>query len=375
MDLQTLLAQKLSDLEARKQYRELETSVGISFTDNDYLGLSLREEIQQAGSRTAAIFGAGARGSRLLGGHNPGFQEVEAKIADFFGAPDALLFSSGYLANLAVTTSLAECFDLIVSDERNHASLIDGIRLSGKPKRRLPHQQWDQAPREGKILAVAEALYSMDGDLLDAPALSRFLAGTESFLILDEAHSAGVFREDGRGWSAPWRNWDRMAMVVTFGKAFGVGGAAVLGSPSLKKWLVNRARSFLYSTAPPPFIAGAILKSLEIVDREEWRREELWDRARMVRRILRDAPGQEGLECEGWAGASPIIPFQVPGEVNALRFCENMRKLGIYLRAIRYPTVALGAERIRLSLNLSVSRENTETMAKEMVKAWKAFLS
>ena len=374
-DFERRLRNGLGELENAHRHRSLERASGVSFVDNDYLALSRSPEILRAGARAAEVFGAGSRGSRLLGGHSALFEDVENKIADFFGAPAALLFSSGYLANLGVITALSEFFDGIVSDERNHASLIDGIRLSGLPKTIVKHQDWAAAPAQGRPLVVAEALYSMDGDFVDEAALAGYLERSDGFLVLDEAHSGGVFRENGRGWSAPWRDWKRMAVVVTFGKAFGVGGAAVLGTSELKDWILNRARSFVYTTAPPPWVVGAIGQSLEVVGRSQTLREELWDRARRVRSILREAPGQERLEWEGWAGASPIIPFRVTGELKALRFSESMRKLGIYLRAIRYPTVPAGEERVRLSLSLSVSRENTETMAKEMVKAWTAFLS
>ncbi len=364
-------------LEAARRYRTLRLPTGISFTDNDYLGLSQHPRLREAGEWALSIGGAGSRGSRLLGGHSRWFEAAEADVCRYFGSPAAVLFSSGYLANLGVITALAPFVDEALSDEKNHASLIDGIRLSGLPKRIIPHNQWRsvQPAPSGRALLVAESLYSMDGDPVDAVSLRELWDRTGGWLVLDEAHAAGIFADSGRGLSEGWRDWSRMVVVVTFGKAFGVSGAAVLCSETVREWIVNSARSFIYSTAPPPVVPAMVSAAIGVLEQQGAElRAELWDRAVQVRGILAEI--QPDLRAESvWEKRSPIVPLRIAGDDRALRFCENMRESGVEFRAIRYPTVAKGTERVRISLSLTVSRENTEGMAKEVVRQWKVFSS
>lgn len=308
------------------------------------------------------VFGASSKGSRLLGGHSSLFERCEVSIAAFFGAPEALLFSSGYMANLGVVQTLAECAEHLYSDERNHASLIDGMRLTQKAKTVVPHQQWASlSPPVKGSLFIAESLYSMDGDFLNGESFFHQVKSSEGFALIDEAHAAGVFRETGRGYCAENPlGWDQHARVICFGKAFGVQGAAVLCSSSLKKLLVNRARTFIYSTAPSPLIVRMIEQSLELVDAARASREELWARSELVRRTLSPYLPTPS---SAWEWKSPIIPVLVDGEEKALRLEQNMRQHGVDMRAIRYPTVQKGSERLRISLNLHVSRENVENMS------------
>jgi len=383
--MKDLIEQRLHELRSQKLDRHLEVSCGISFIHNDYLGLSQHPAILEEGRRAIELFGAGSTGSRLLGGHSRIFEDAEESVARFFNAPSALLFSTGYLANLGVIQVLGSLVDTIISDEKNHASLIDGVQLTKRPKLVLPHGAWNKVPAElleKKLLLVTESLFSMDGDLVLLDKLWRLFETSESFLVLDEAHAGGVLLEEGKGLvqSAHQKDphcWNRLAVTVTFGKAFGVGGAAILCSRELKELLINQARSFIYTTAPAPALVAMIKASLEVAERENWRRHELWERASSVRAILESANAAREKPIrnheQGWGRKVPIIPFFITGEDRALRFCENMRKWGAELRAIRYPTVPKGSERIRISLNLSVSRDNTERTAEEMVKQWMAF--
>ncbi len=351
-----------------------------SFSHNDYLGLSRHPLILQAVSQLPGVAG-GARGSRLLGGNDPCFAALEAKIAGFFQAPDALFFSSGYLANLAIVSALGSVADEIVSDEKCHASLIDGVRLCKTPRTVIPHQGWaaqlDVAKKRGfseRPLLVAESLYSMDGDAVAEADLREYWEQSDGFLILDEAHAAGIFDDSGLGISAAWRDFSRMAVTVTFGKAFGVAGAAILCSTTVKETLVNSARSFIYSTAPSPWVAVLVSAALDVMRQEgATRRKELRLRAREMRSFFEE----NGLEIphftSTWDAESPIIPVVLGENDRALRFAQVMRKFGWSLKAIRYPTVSKGAERIRISLNLDASQSETREFAKEVVRQWKAF--
>jgi len=373
MTWEELIGTRLAQWEAEGLRRELVVENRLSFSHNDYLGLSRHPAILEAGQKALRDEGSGSRGSRLLGGNSRALEQTEERIAAFFHAPAALFFPSGYQANLGVGRVLADLAGTVLSDERNHASLIDALQLSKTPRQIVPHLGWKTCERpNGKLLLVSESLFSMDGDNPLDSGLFEFHDATDSFLLLDEAHAAGVFREEGRGFFEG--DYSRAAVTVTFGKAVGVAGAAVLCSHALKAWLVNRARTFVYTTAPSPVVPAMVAASLEVLEKEAGLRTELWERASRVRDILRPT-GQLPAERNLWEKRSPVIPFLVPGEEKALRFCENMRNSGFGVRPIRYPTVARGEERIRISLNLLASREECEGLAKEMVRQWKAFSS
>lgn len=351
---------KVEEIQTQNLYRSLEITTGLEFHHNDYLGLSTHPELLETMASAVSVTGAGSRGSRLLGGNSRLFEDTEDKIARYFGAPAALLFSSGYLANLGIMQVLGECVSTIVSDEKNHASLIDGIRLSKASKLIIAHQKWNEVSLSDTSSAfVAESLYSMDGDLLDKESFTKALEKTRAFGHIDEAHAAGILFEDGRGtpFSIPW---ERHSKTVTFGKAFGVSGAAILCSAALKDLLINRARSFIYTTALSPIVAVGIQKSLQLAQEESWRREALWARAGRAREIL-------GSYVENsrsfWERRVPILIVPVYGEERALSLARNMREFGFDIRAIRYPTVPKGKELLRITLNLHVSEENTEGMA------------
>jgi 8-amino-7-oxononanoate synthase len=367
------LENRLAELKKSGLHRSLARWDGISFAHNDYLGLSTHPAILEAGKKALTDFGAGSRGSRLLGGNLSLHEATEDKIAAFFGSPAAVLFSTGYMANIAAVTALGEIAETLVCDEKIHASLIDGVRLSGKRKWICPHDRWDLVPEEyqnEKTLFIAESLYSMDGDVVDWESLDRLQRKSGAFLLLDEAHAAGVFSEGGKGISAGSRDWDRMAMVVTFGKAFGVSGGCILGSTLLREWIVNRARPFIYTTAPSPVVSAMIGEAVTVVERSDGLREELWKRSELTRNILSQVAPSLVEKKSRWSHLSPVIPLIIQGEDRALRFAQSMRESGVDLRAIRYPTVPRGEERIRLSIHLGVSERDTVRMANEVVKRW-----
>lgn len=367
----------LDGLRKENLERRLVPSLAQSFSHNDYLGLRGHPEIVAAGLRALRSGATGSGGSRLLGGHSIWFEQCEAAISEFFSAPSALFFSSGYLANLALIQALRPFFNTIVSDERNHASLIDGMRLAKIPRCIVPHRQWHRAlvGTERPRLWIAESLYSMDGDCQPLDELMRFADERDDFVVLDESHAAGVFGEQGRGLSEQSRDWGKMAVVVTFGKAFGVGGAAILCGPKLRHWILNTARSFIYTTASPPVVPAMVTASLSVMhDLGAELRNELWERAERCRKILIEGGCPVDEPKSFWEWRSPILAFHVPGEDRALSFCRLMRDFS-ELRAIRYPTVPRGSERVRISLNLSATRSETFAMAEGVVEIWKAFSS
>lgn len=360
---------RLESIRREGRFRQCSIEHGVSFVHNDYLGLSNHPRILQAGKEALDLWGAGSRGSRLLGGHSRLFEETEAKVAHFFGSPDALFFSTGYLANLAAIGALSTLCERIYSDEKNHASLIDATRLSRIEKEIVPHRAWDTIAPTGKSLLVSESLFSMDGSVAPLEKIQN-MVGPRHYLLVDEAHAVGVFKEEGRGlMEGHSPDWDRTIVNVTFGKAFGVAGAALLCSVQMKQWLVNEARTFIYTTAPSPIVVAMVQESLAVAREEGWRRQELWERSSLVREIL-TGTGALVEAREGFEGFSPIVILRLEGPDKALRFCENMRESGVDIRPIRFPTVPRGEERIRISLNLGVSRDNTEAMAEEVVKRW-----
>lgn len=366
---------ELAKLRETESYRSLSPRAAQSFVHNDYLGLSKHPDILAAGVATLKKMGAGAGGSRLLGGHSSLFEELEQEIARYFAAPAAIFFSSGYLANLAAVTVVAPFVEHIFSDSLNHASLIDGIRLSGKPRTVVPHGEWRGVHSEllGPSLLVSESLFSMDGDFVDTEALKTFAEDPRAFLLLDEAHAAGVFG-GGRGIHSFWQGWDRKLVTVTFGKAFGAAGAALLCSREMREWIINSARSFIYSTAPAPVLAGMVLKSLDVSAKEGWRREKLLERSRYVRRILQErVPTLIKPEKSTLEQSSMILALRVSGERNALRFAQTVRQSLIDVRAIRYPTVARGQERVRLSLNIEMPDSAVDVLIEKLVQTWTEF--
>lgn len=370
----TCWATGLDELEKQHLFRRLEVASGTEFSHNDYFGLSQHPRIRGAGRRYLESHPAGSGGSRLLGGNREIFSECERSIAAFFGAPAALLFSSGYLANLSAVTAAAHFANTIVSDAANHASLIDAIRLTGKPRTIFPHQAWPEPSEFHHPLVVCESLYSMDGDLLSLSDFNAFRETAGAFSVVDEAHAACVLREHGRGWLEDERDWSGLAKIVTFGKAVGVAGGAVLGSQEFIHWLVNRGRSFIYSTAPSPVVAAMIQESLNLIQEEGARlRSALWARAEYLKtRWL-----QAGLDLgstvftEGWNARTPIVPVMLSGEDRALRFAYFMRQSGFHVRAVRYPTVPRGQERLRVTVTLSPSDSEFEAFCQIGIKLWK----
>ncbi len=310
-----------------------------SFCSNDYLGLA---------SRLGPAAAAGGGASRLLGGDQGIHLRLERAAAELVGLPEALVFSSGYAANLGTLAALAGPGDLVVSDALNHASIIDGARLSRARVEVVPHLDVEAVARalagrgEARAFVVTESYFSMDADSPDLAALRRICDEHRAALLVDEAHALGVLGPDGRGVCAE-AGVAPDVLVGTFGKAFGGAGAFVAGSPALVLWLWNRARSFVFSTAMSPVLAAAALQGLSLATAEPWRRQAVLETSARLR---------SGLASLGVriAGHGPILPWIVGEPAEAMRLAGKLRERGLDVRAVRPPTVPAGTARLRLSV-------------------------
>ncbi len=325
-------------------------SGGADFTSNDYLGLARHPALIAAAHQALERFGAGGRASRLLGGGSPLDREAERAAAGWLGAEEALLFPSGYHANLGLIGALAGPGDVVLSDESNHASLIDAIRLSRA--RAMVYRHADPLDLEcrlaalrgaPRVLVATESVFSMDGDMAPLGSIADACARHRAALVVDEAHACGLIGPAGAGgWAAlgPARAADPVlaGRVVTGGKALGSAGALVVGSAAVREHLINHARTFAFTTAAPPAAIGALRAALELAPRMQAERERVLLLARRLAQAL-DLP----------APSSAIVPFVVGDAAEAVRAAEGLQRAGLLVRAVRPPTVPAGSSRLRIA--------------------------
>ena len=320
--------------------------------------------------------GCGSTGSRLLGGHRETFEAVERSFAALKGTERALYFSSGYLANLAVLTTLVEPGDVILSDRLNHASLRDGIRLSLAKRVVFPHndaaaltRRVERARGQGQVFVVTESLFSMDGDLSPLALYANICRETGALLIVDEAHAVGIRGLCGSGLIEESGIADDVFVSInSAGKALGVAGAFVTGPAWAIEYLAQHARSFLFSTAPPPAVADAIQASLTIVTEEPERRARLRHRAVFLRERL----GEAGIPAPG--GDTPIIPIMLGGNERAIAVAGALQAEGFDVRAIRPPTVPSGTARLRVSVNVHLTEVDLDRFASRFTAVLKGLV-
>ncbi len=355
------LFERLNGLREAGLYRTPCPPNGIDLCSNDYLGLSQHPTVKARMAAAVEQEGAGSTGSRLLRGERGCFTRVEQTFAEFKQTDRSLYFSSGYLANLAVLTTFPEAGDVIFSDERNHASLIDGARLSRARKVVFPHNDVAALrrllgePVEGQKFVVVESLFSMDGDEAPLAEYAALCRGFDAALIVDEAHAVGIYGERGSGLiEARGVAGDVFVSINTAGKALGVGGAFVGGSANAIEYLIQRGRPFIFSTAPPPAMAAALLASLEVIEKEPERRVRLLSRAAELR-------GRLGAFCT--SGNSQIIPIVIGENERALAVARSLQAAGFDVRAIRPPTVPPRTARLRISVNQGLSKVALERFA------------
>lgn len=325
----------------------------LAFCSNDYLGLAGDPRVERALAAAAADSGTGSGASHLVCGHHTEHHALEEELADFTGRPRALLFSSGYMANFGTIAALVGRGDAVVSDHLNHASLIDGCRLSGAAITRYRHAdpaalraRLDSVEGE-RILTVTDGVFSMDGDLAPLPELAAACRERDAWLMVDDAHGLGVIGPDGRG-SVAAHDLDAddvPILVGTLGKALGTAGAFVAGSEELIETLIQHARSYIYTTALPPAIAAATRASLRIARAESWRRERL--QALIAR--FRSGAAQLGLALLD--SSTPIQPIMVGAPERALTLAAGLEARGLLVPAIRPPTVPDGTARLRITLS------------------------
>ncbi|MHC4845466.1 MAG: dethiobiotin synthase [Planctomycetota bacterium] len=365
--LETALAAEMARWESAGLRRELRDADPGSrereFASNDTLGLSAHPEVIEGAREALAEFGAGGRAARLLGGGSPLDEQVERMVAAWLGAESALLFPTGYQANLGLVSTLAAPGDLIVSDALNHASLIDAARLSRARvavHRHLDVEHVEHLLARGRSarrrFVLTEGVFSMDGDAPDLAALAAVCAEHDAFLIVDEAHAAGVVGPAGAGaWAAAQADGADparlCARVVTGGKALGAAGGLVVSSRAVREHLLNRARPFVFSTAVSPAISGALTVSVRLASEDDSRRERAVGHARRIAEAL-GAP----------APAAAIVPHLVGEEWRAMALSAGLGKRGLDVRAVRPPTVPPGSSRLRLSAHAHNSDEAVDEL-------------
>jgi 8-amino-7-oxononanoate synthase len=342
------LAQARSD--GLLRVRHAPSSPGrLCLCSNDYLGLA---------DRPASTGATGAGSSRLVAGERAIHGDLEAAAADLVNQPAALVFTSGYAANVGLLSCLAGPQDLIVSDALNHASIIDGARLSRAQVRVVPHLDVEATaralsdPPRGRAFVVTESYFSMDADSPDLTALRRVCDASGAALVVDEAHALGVLGPGGRGLCAQ-AGVRGDAVVGTFGKAFGAGGAFVAGCESLVAWLWNRARSFVFSTGLSPVLAAGALDGIRRATMEPDRREAVLARATRLRGGLADL----GLRL---LGHGPVVPWVVGEPRRAVRFADALVARGIDVRAIRPPSVPAGTARLRFTVTAALTERDID---------------
>ena len=369
--LEARVLARLSALQADALIRVMRPPFGVDLSSNDYLSLSSDPRLVAAFTAGAAAEGVGSTGSRLLRGERQIFDAVEAQFAAFKGTERALLFSSGYLANLAVLTTLPEAGDVICSDSLNHASLIDAVRLSRATRVVFPHNDvaaltrlLADTPCQGTRFIVVESLFSMDGDRAPLAAYVELCHSTGAVLIVDEAHAVGVCGETGSGLiEAAGLAGESLLSINPAGKALGVGGAFVAGPAWAIEYLVQRARPFVFSTAAPPATAYALAESLRIIQAEPERRLRLHALSRYLRTRLGDA--RFAVE----PGDSQIVPVLIGENDAALAVASALHVDGFDVRAIRPPTVPAGTARLRVSLNSSLDETMLDRFVAVLTKA------
>ena len=335
----------------------------LAFCSNDYLGLANHPALVSAARRGAAMYGVGAGASHLVCGHSAPHEEVEAALADFIRLPRALYFSTGYMAALGTIPALAGRGDAIFSDALNHACLIDGTRLSGADVHVYPHM--DLAALEHALarcpnrqkLVVSDAVFSMDGDIAPIPEMLALCEHYDAWLLLDDAHGFGVLGEAGRGVLSHFNvQSPRIVYLGTLGKAAGVSGAFIAGDGSVIEWLLQRARTYIFTTAAPPLLAVATLESLRLIELETWRREHL------AALIMRLREGFAGLPWRLLPSATPIQPLIVGDNRAVVALSEALLQQGIWVPAIRPPTVPAGTARLRISLSAAHGIEDIDRL-------------
>lgn len=366
MSLLTAQQRDLGDLAARARLRHLQPRAGLDFSSNDYLGLAdsprLRAAVAAALARGVAV---GSGGSRLLRGNDAEHEALEAEAAAFFGSESALFFSSGFAANAALLSTLPQRGDLVVHDALVHASAHEGMRLGRAAAVSAAHNdadafdaaiaRWRRDGGIGRPWIAIESLYSMDGDRAPLADLLAVAERHDAMLLIDEAHATGVFGERGRGLAADLEGRGNVVTLRTCGKAMGCEGALLCGPRTVRDFLVNRGRGFIFSTAPSPLMASAVREALHILADEPARR----DRLAALVAAAEAALAPYGVTPTG----SQILPLLVGEDAPAMALAAGVQEAGFDVRGIRPPTVPAGTARLRISITLNVGEAEIAALA------------
>jgi len=366
------LGKSLRALEQQHQRRTLTEVRGVDFCSNDYLGLAehpaLREAVSRAVENAPRV---GGTASRLLSGHTEGWRNLEEEFAKFAGTEAALFFGSGYAANMGLLSSLVGSDDVVYSDVLNHASLIDGMRLSGARKVIYPHLDLsalenslrEDAGAPWRRIIVTESVFSMNGDVAPLGEMATLAEKFGAAMIIDEAHATGVQGKGGCGLAADAGILPHvLATVHTCGKALASAGAFVCGPAVIKDYLINHARTFIFSTALPPYFADQISAALKLAAGMDTERQVLLQRAKHLNHSFRRA----GFDTGG--SASQIVPIVIGSNQDTVQAAEHLQRKGFAVRAIRPPTVPEGKARLRLSLTTRIEEEHLDRLVKSIVE-------
>ncbi|SFT37977.1 8-amino-7-oxononanoate synthase [Pseudovibrio denitrificans] len=356
----------LERLAERGRSRSLLKAHGCDFSSNDYLALTTAPELRLAAENALQRgVGMGAGGSRLLRGNDPEHEALEEEAAKLFGAERTLFFGGGYNANLAMFSTLPQNGDLVLHDSLIHASAHDGIKLGSAQSMAFRHnqvddaqdriRQWREQGGTGRIWLACESLYSMDGDQAPIRELVELADQRDAFLLVDEAHATGVLGKGGRGLAAEFEGRENVISLHTCGKALGASGALVCGPSVMIDYLINRARAFIYATAPSPLVAAIVRASLQLVQSQPQRREQLADLVAHANAEMERLCGQKG-------SGTHILPFLIGDDKRTMRIAKALQETGYDIRGIRPPTVPRGTSRLRIALTLHASKADVSSM-------------
>jgi 8-amino-7-oxononanoate synthase len=386
VSIAAIAAERLSAIRARGNYRRMRLLQGaqaarmqvegrdvLLFAGSNYLDLAHHHEVVEAAAEAARRWGCAAGGSRLISGNLEVHEGLETELAEFLGREAALVFSTGYMANLGVITALVGPGDLVVSDSLNHASIVDGCRLSRADVRIFPHGDVEacahllrqEAPCRRRVLLAVEGIYSMDGDLAPLPELVETARRWGALVLLDDAHGTGTLGRRGRGTAEKLGVESGIDILTgTLGKALGSFGAFVAGSRALRDLLVNVSRSFIFSCALAPPQVAAARAALGLVRREPWRRARLQTHGEHLRELLQ----RHGL-CTGQS-VSHIVPILIGDNERTMGLCERLLERGFYAQGIRPPSVPEGKARLRITPMATHRKEEIVALADALAEEW-----
>ncbi len=380
------LTAALAERKAAGRYRQNRLRVGeqgvhihlgnkpiLSFCSNDYLGLAAHPDIKQTFKEAVDKEGVGSGAAHLLTGHSYYHQALEEKLADFTGQQRVLLFSTGYMANLGVIDGLLNRGDAVIQDKWNHASLLDGGRLTDADQLRYPHadmsllhKRLHNAATAKHRLIVRDGVLSMEGDIAPLPEIMVLSEQHHAAVLIDDAHGFGVIGEGGRGTVSHFQiTPDKAPIVVgTLGKAIGTGGAFVAADELVIETLIQQARSYVYTTAQPPAIAAATLVSLDLVESEQWRRDQLQQLIQQFRQ------GAEQLGLELMSSETPIQPVIIGEDKKALEIGAKLEEQGILVGVIRPPTVPKNTARLRITFSAAHTEQDVNRLLSALEQAY-----